>query len=202
MTTLKQYRLAIQIFQSNRLRRDYDDLAALPQYESVGEFFFTEMYGPRDFTRRDAQARRMQQFLHIVPGVRLRDIEQVLELLDLTNRLDEHLAQLMLQEVIGTDFDEATYEQAYRLADNYDLRRHQLELINSSLYNVFRISRSQLLGMALHRSGLLARIAGIDVVHQFLSKGYDAVHDVEDIDFFAVTIYNRELARLDRIYEV
>ncbi|NJN17691.1 MAG: hypothetical protein HC822_16155 [Oscillochloris sp.] len=201
MSTLQQYRLALQIFQANRLRRDYNDLALMPQYESVGEFFFTEMYGPRDFSRRDEQARRMQQFLHIVPGVRWNDIEQVLDLLDLTYRLDEHLAQLMVAAKTGTDFDEATYEHWYRSADNYKQRRHQLELINSSLYNVYRLSRSQLLGIALHRSGLIARLAGIEAVHSFLRKGYDAVRSVENIDFFAVTIYNRELARLDRIFE-
>lgn len=202
MNTLKQYRLALQIFQSNRLRRDYNDLAAIPQYEQVGEFFFTEMYGPRDFSDRNSGARKIQHFLHILPGVRLKDIEEVLDLLDITVRLDDDLAQLMLERNTGVDFDEATYEQIYRLADNYDERFRQLELIRKSLYNVFHLSRSQLLGMALHRSRLVARLAGIEAVHTFLMKGYDAVHRVTDIEPFAHTVYGRELARLNRIYEV
>jgi hypothetical protein len=202
MNTLKQYRLALQIFQSNRLRRDYSDLAAIPQYEPVGEFFFIEMYGPRDFSDRNAGARKIQSFLHILPGVKLRDIEEVLDLLEITVQLDDEMAQLMLDRDTGVDFDEATYEQIYREADNYDERFHQLELIRKSLYNVFQLSRSQLLGMALHRSRLFARLAGIEAVHGFLMKGYDAVHGVSNIDRFAHTVYDRELARLNRIYEV
>lgn len=201
MSTLKQYRLALQIFQSNRLRRDYNDLAQIPQYEPVGEFFFTEMYGPRDFSDRDAGARRIQHFLHMLPGVKLRDVEQVLDLLDLTNRLDDHLAKLMLHEQTGLDFDEPTYEHCYRQADNYDARRHQLDLVKASTYTVFRLSRSQLLGVGLHRSHLLARLAGIEAAHSFLVKGYDALRGVDDISLFADTIHVRELARLSRIFE-
>lgn len=200
MTTLKQYRLALQVFQSHRLRRDYADLAALPEYGPVGEFFFDEMYGPRDFSERDAGARRIQHVVHMLPGVHLRDVEQVLELLDLTNRLDEHLAQLMLRRDTGMAFDEATYEACYRAADNYAERLHQLRLIDSSTYIVFNLSRSQLLGIGLHRSRLLARLAGIEAAHSFLMKGYDALRDVGDITLFATTVHERELARLNRIY--
>jgi hypothetical protein len=202
MTTLKQYRLALQIFQANRLRRDYRDLAEMPQYAAVGEFFFAEMYGPRDFSDRDAQSRRLQHFLHMVPGVHLRDVEQVLTLLELTYRLDDALARAMHAAGVGVGFDEPTYERFYRAADNYADRLRQLQLVDSSLRNVFQLSRSALLGVALHRSHLIARLAGIDVVHDFLTKGYDALRPVAEIDTFAVTIYNRELQRLDRIYQV
>lgn len=201
MTTLKQYRLALQIFQANRLRRDYRDLAEVPQYTLVGEFFFTEIYGPKDFSDRDAQGRRLQQIVHLLPGVAARDVEEVLELLELTNRLDDGLARAMLAAQLGVGFDEPTYERFYRAADNYDQRLRQLQLIDSSLRNVFTLSRSSLLGMALHRSRLVARLAGVEAVHGFLTRGYDALHRVSQIDTFAVTIYNRELQRLNRIYE-
>lgn len=200
MTTLRQYRLALQIFQANRLRRDYSDLAAIAEYEPVGEFFFEEMYGPRDFGERDADAKRIQHVLHMLPGVHLHDVEQVLGLLDLTNRLDQHLAELMLRQGTGLDFDEATYEACYREADNYDARLRQLNLIHSSTYTVFRLSRSHLLGVGLHRSRLLARLVGIEAGHTFLVKGYDALRGVSDITRFAETVHARELERLNRIY--
>ena len=201
MSTLRQYRIALQIFQSNRLRRDYRDLAEVPAYEPLGEFFFNEMYGPRDFSQRDQEGRRLHHFIGMLPGVRLRDLEEVLELLDLTNQLDEDLAQRMWQANIGTDFDEPTYEYFYRLADKYDDRHRQLTLVRTTLYNVFHLSRSAVLGMALRRSHFIARLAGIGHVHTFLRRGYDTLQNVTSIDHFAETIYQRELDRLNRIYQ-
>lgn len=201
MTTHKQYRLALQIFQANRLRRDYRDLAEVPQYTPVGEFFFTDIYGPGDFSDRDAQGRRLHHIVHLLPGVAARDVEEVLDLLDLTNRLDDDLARAMLAAGVGVGFDEPTYERFYRAADNYDQRLRQLQLIDASLHNVFKLSRSGLLGIALHRSRLMARLVGIEAVHGFLARGYDALRGVGEIDTFAVTIYNRELQRLNRIYD-
>ncbi len=201
MNTLRQYRLALQIFQSNRLRRDYRDLSEVPEYELLGEFFFNEMYGPRDFSARDQEGRRLHHFLGMLPGVHLRDLEEVLELLDLTNQLDDDLARRMMEAQVGTDFDEVTYERFYRIADKYDERLRQLSLVRHSLYNVFRLSRSALLGIALRRSRFVARLAGIGHVHTFLWRGYEALQHVATIDHFAETIYRRELDRLNRIYE-
>lgn len=201
MNTLRQYRIALQIFQSNRLRRDYRDLSEVPEYEPLGEFFFNEMYGPHDFSQRDQEGRRLHHFLGILPGVRLRDLEEVLELLELTYQLDEDLAQWMLAADIGTDFDELTYEYFYRLADKYDERFRQLTLVRSSLYNVFQLSRSPILGSALRRSHFVARLAGIGTVHTFLLRGYEALQNVTAIEHFAETIYQRELDRLNRIYQ-
>ena len=199
MKTFMQYRIALQVFQSHRLRRDYHDLASIPMYGPVGEFFFTELYGPRDFSQRDNDARRLQHFLHIVPGVHLHDVEELLDLINTTSELDDELTRLLIDGRAPLDFDEPLYERFYREADNYDVRHRQLELVDRSLYNVFRLSHSHLLGIALENSGLIARLAGFESGHTFLVKGYRALRNVTSIDHFATTIYNRELERLNRI---
>ena len=201
METFQQYRQALQVFQSNRLRREYVALSKMPQYTAVGEFFFTEMYGPRDFSRRDSEAQRLQHFLHIVPGVAAEDVEEVLRLLELTNQLDNQMARLMQVRETGLKFSEAVYEQAYRDLENYDERFEQLKLVDRCLHNVFRISRHGLIGRALRGAGIIVRIAGIGAIHQFLLKGYDAIRPVREIDTFANTIYKHELKRLNQIYE-
>jgi hypothetical protein len=61
MTAHQDYKLALQAFQSQRLRRDLADLAAEAQYQQIGQFFFDEMYGARDFNARDDQAHRAQR---------------------------------------------------------------------------------------------------------------------------------------------
>jgi hypothetical protein len=128
-------------------------------------------------------------------------LEEVLELLDLTNQLDEDLARRMWQANVGTDFDEMTYEHFYRIADKYNERLRQLTLVRTTLYNVFRLSRSHILGLALRRLHVVACLVGIGQIHSFLQRGYEALQNVSAIEHFAETIYRRELDRLNRIYQ-
>lgn len=194
------YRVALQALQSDRLRRDYADLAAEPQYRQVGEFFFTELYGPRDFSARDAQARRLHLLVQGFPGVVLRDVEQVLDLLDLTQHLDDQVVEKLIEIDAPLTFDIETYEHAYRVADNYADRVRQIELVRISLYNVARLTRNPLLGMALERTRGLAEMTGMTDIHRFLRVGYKATQPVRDMPRFVETISVREMNRLDRIY--
>lgn len=202
MTSLHNYKTALQRFQTQRLRRDHADLAAEPQYQAISEFFFEEMYGLRDFSARDAQAHRLHHFLHLAPGLAANDIEQVLQLLELTNQLDQTVAQWLLALDAPLDLDEATYDRAYRLADNYAARSHQIALIRHSLYNVYRLARKPLLGITLRRTQALAHAVGMADIHRFLRIGYQALQPVRDIHRFVETVCLREHDRLDRIYKL
>jgi hypothetical protein len=202
MASQQEYKVVLQNFQSKRLRRDHADLADELQYHDIGEFFFEEMYGPRDFSARDEQARRLQQFVHLAPGLAVGDVQKVLELLELTNQLDDAVVQCLIESGAPIDFDEAMYERAYRMADNYGERVRQLDLIRDSLYNVYRMARKPLLGAVLNRTQGLAQTVGMADIHRFLRTGYNAIQTVRDIHRFVETICVRERDRLDRIYEV
>jgi hypothetical protein len=195
------YKFALQVFQSRRLRRDHADLAAEEQYRALGEFVFEELYGPHDFSARDDQARRLHQFIHLIPGVGLHDIQQVFELLEISNQLDESVAAWLVALDAPIDFNEPLYEHAYRLADNYDERVKQLDLVRAVLYNVRQLARKPLLGAALRHTQKLAHAAGMTDVHRFLHLGYQAIQPVRDIHRFVETISLREHDRLDRIYQ-
>jgi hypothetical protein len=160
------------------------------------------MYGARDFSTRDEQANRAHWFVHRVPGVTAHDIETVLNLLELTNQLDDEVADLLIALDAPLDFDEAIYEQAYRLADRYTERMRQIELVIVALSNVHRLGRKKLLGFALHGTHGLAHAVGMGDIHRFLQLGYQAIQPVRDITRFLDTIDTREKTRLDRIYTV
>ena len=201
MPSQHDYKLALQIFQSGRLRRDHADLAAEAQYRALGEFVFEELYGPHDFSARDDQARRLHQFIHLIPGLGLRDIEQVFDLLEISHKLDEAVAAWLVALDASIDFDEPLYERAYRLADNHDERVRQLELVRAVLYNVRQLARKPLLGAALRHTQSLAHAAGMTDIHRFLLLGYQAIQPVQDIHRFVETVSLRERDRLDRIYQ-
>jgi len=191
----------LQEFQAIRLRRDYDHFGQQPEYAALADFFFNDMYGPRDFSARDTQARRLHQFIHLAPGLSMRDIEVTLDLLDLTVRLDEQLAAQLEKNQAPVPFDEATYERAYRDADAYQPRVRQIDLISESLLRVHRLAKMPLLGTALNNSKTIARVMGMGDLHRFLRKGYNALESVEDLKPFLNEVTARELERLDRIYE-
>ena len=202
MTKHQQYKLALQSFQAQRLRRDLADLAAESQYQKIGEFFFEEMYGPRDFSARDEQAQRIHRFVHRAPGLTVHDVEPVLALLELTNQLDDEITNLLIALDVPLDFDEATYEHAYRLADNYAERVKQIDLVIVALANVYRLGRRKLLGFALQSTQAVAHAVGMVDIHRFLWLGYQAIQPVRDINRFLNTIRTREQERLDRIYGI
>jgi len=200
MTTHQEYKLALQAFQSQRLRRDLADLTEEPQYQQIGQFFFEEMYGVRDFSARDEQAQRAHWFVHGVPGVTAHDVESVLDLLALTATLDDQITDLLIELGAPLDFDEPIYERAYRLADCYAERVRQIDLVIISLRNVHQLGRKRLLGLALHSTHGLASAIGLGEIHRFLRLGYQAIQPVRDITRFLETIEQREKQRLDRIY--
>lgn len=202
MATHQEYKLALQAFQSQRLRRDLADLAAESQYQQIGQFFFEEMYGPHDYAARDQQAHRVHQFIHRVPGLAIHDVEPVLTLLELTNELDDRLTSLLIALGAPLAFDEVIYEDAYRQADNYDERVIQIDLVRIALSNVYRLGHKKLLGLALQSTRGLAHRVGMGDLHRFLRLGYQAIQPVRDIERFLATIVSRERARLDRIYGV
>jgi len=200
MPSQPDYKLALQVFQARRLRRDHADLAAEEQYRELGEFVFEDLYGPHDFSARDDQARRLHHFIHLIPGMGLSDVEQVFELLALTNKLDDAVVAWLIVLDAPLDFDEALYEHAYLMADNYAERVQQLDLIRGALYNVHRLARRPLLGTAFRRTQALANAAGLADIHRFLYHGYQSILPVHDIHRFVETIHLREHDRLDRIY--
>jgi hypothetical protein len=132
--------------------------------------------------------------------VSIHDVESVLALLELTNKLDDEIAHGLIALGAPLDFDEAIYEHAYRRADHYAERVRQIDLVIVALSNVHRLGRKRLLGLALQSTHGLAHAVGMGAIHRFLRLGYQVIQPVRDITRFLDTIETREKARLDRIY--
>ncbi len=192
----------LQEFQALRLERDYSHLGQQRQYTILADFFFNEMYGPKDFQARDTQARRLHQFVHLAPGLSMRDIEVTLDLLDITVQLDHELAVVLEKMNVPVPFDEAMYEEAYLRADAYEPRVKQIELIGESLRRVHRLAQIPLLGPALNNTKMLAKMMSMGDLHQFLRKGYAALVVVDTLEPFLIEVSTKELERLNRIYAV
>jgi len=188
-------------FQSRRLRSDYADLAELPDYEAACHFFFHRLYTTEDTSDRDESFRkihrRTKQFLG---GDIASSMARLIELQELTIALDHKLLAVLADLNSPLDFDEATYERAYRESDNYADRLLQIELLVFTNRLIHHISHRFGIGMALGALRTACLVLGDTRMVDFLMDGYKAFKNLKDITPLVTAIETRETRRLDRIY--
>lgn len=192
----------LRAWQSERLARTYADLLADAQYRPACLFFLSDIYAPRDFSQRDHDLERINA---LTPGVAPQQVKHVLanlvELNQLSNRLDEQLARVLVDQLGVTDtITSAQYAEAYRLCDNYADRMRQIALIAQAVSQVGAWARLPLIGVALKVMSGPVRQMGWVEVQDFLERGYAAFRRMRDVSRFVSIVAAREQRILDRIY--
>ncbi len=96
--------------------------------------------------------------------------------------------------------DEAAYVTAYRRCGRYDLRQHQIALIERLGRDFSDIVPRRFIHAALKLAKTPARLAGLGELHRFLESGFSAFrHMGRDAETFVATIAGRERAILEQI---
>src|SRR5450755_1450101 len=81
--------VALKEFQQRRFSRTYADLLLSARYGAASRFFLEELYGPSDFTRRDAQfARVIPSMARFFPNEIVDTVATLAELHALSETLD------------------------------------------------------------------------------------------------------------------
>jgi len=201
MDDLERLLTFLRDFQSKRLRSTYADFAEIPKYSGTCEFFFGRVYSSEDPTERD---REFERFYHRLKVVFAGDIERcmrnMIELQSLSCELDQALLDPLRQLGADRSFDLSTYERAYYLCDNYDQRRHQIDLLVETLRLAHHLYHLPAIGIALRTLHRVHVWMGQTMITEFLLDGYHQIRPVKDIGPLAEAIGERELSRLDRIW--
>ncbi|HEX5515163.1 MAG TPA: hypothetical protein VFY81_12255 [Gammaproteobacteria bacterium] len=188
-------------WQSERLAWTHADMMNNPRYRGAMEFFREELYGPKDFSQRDADIARVYPLMvQVLPDQALEALSRALELNVLSHELDARLVQELKALDANEHITETAYCEAYRRCDNYSARRHQIELINQLAHELDRVVHQRFIGSALKLARRPAKLAGFGALQTFLERGYAAFRRIKGADQFIETIVNRELELLDRIY--
>ena len=182
---------AVKAYQQQRFLHTYADLAESPRYARAVRFFVNDLYGPMDFTRRDAE------FLRIVPAiVRLfprelsRTVADMAELHALSEALDTEMARHVT--CLPGPLAEGDYVRAWRLTGRAADRRAQVNLVLALGTALDRLTRQTLLRQALRAMRLPARRAGFAELHAFLEEGFSAFHAMRGAAEFLDIIERRE----------
>jgi hypothetical protein len=184
VTQLKRYQQA-------RFAHTYADLLSHPRYAGASRFFLDDLYGPSDFSQRDAQ------FARIVPGlVRLFPAEVVttVEALTALHALSEQLDSEMARRLEALPVTAAVYVAAWRHTGQPANRQRQIDLMLDVGRALDVYTRRPLLRNSLRAMRVPARAAGLSALQAFLENGFDTFRAMHGADEFLTQIARRERA--------
>lgn len=189
----------LRTWQSQRLADTYADLLADPRYAPACRFFLEDVYAAKDFRQRDEEIRHLYEIIsRFLPDILLRLVKTVIELNDLTERLDEELWTVMQEQLGVTDtITMDLYQAGYRLCDNYDERAYQIELIGEVGQMVDLTTRIPMIATTLKLVRGPVTAAGWGDLHDWIQRGFLAFKHMGGAKEFLATIHAREMAILD-----
>jgi hypothetical protein len=190
---------ALRRFQHRRLAQGFQDLLADPRTRPAAEFFLSDLYGDRDFSRRDQDVARIAPLLsRLLPAALLGALVQAIELAVLSHAFDLKMARVLDRAGIEPDaIDTPAYGHAYRLAGCPRLRGRQIGLIVAVGSTLDRAVHTLGVSRMLRMSRMPARAAGVMDLQAFLERGFDAFRARDGADSFLGRIEagEREVSR-------
>ncbi|EDY85521.1 conserved hypothetical protein [gamma proteobacterium HTCC5015] len=188
-------------FQSQRIGETYSDLAQQARYELAIDYFKHDMYGPKDYSRRDSDVKKVYPVVErIMPNRLFYILTFIMELNALTMELDEAQAKQLKAMNAIDDITPELYAEAYRRCDNYEARKQQIELVLKVGEELDKLAGKNYLGGVLKLSNKPAHALGLGDLHDFLKRGYHAFMAMKGAKEFIRTIREREMNILDAIY--
>ena len=184
-------------WQQERLARTYADLKAQPRYEAATRFFLEDLYGPKDFSGRDAAMLRIYPMLvRMLPESAVQTAALAIEVDALSEALDHKLVEVLPDGPI----DDASYAKAYRESSMKAERERQIELIGEVGKRLDRLVTKPMLMRTLKLMRTPAKVAGLADLQEFLERGFDAFRAMGGATEFLGTIQARERAIASRLF--
>lgn len=190
--------VALKAYQQRRFAHSYADLLASPRYAAAAHFFLDELYGPKDFSQRDAQ------FARVVPGlVRLfpQEIVSTVETLARLHAVSETLDTAMATHLVGVPLEARAYVRAWQLTGQPAQRDLQIDCTLRVGRDLDRLTRKPLLRSTLHLMRGPARAAGLPALQQFLELGFDTFKAMGGAADFLGAVESRERALAHALFE-
>ena len=187
----------VKRWQAQRLAATYADVSGEPRYEAATRFFLDDLYGPKDFSRRDqAMLRIVPVMSRILPASAVETAAMAVELDALSEDLDQRLAL-----ALGTQPLEAhSYAEAYRASATRAERERQVTLIDAVGHRLDALVKKPLVGRTLQLMRQPARVAGLTDLQDFLERGFEAFRRMGGADYFLALVRERETEILNRLF--
>ena len=189
--------LHVKHYQQARFAHSYADLLSHPRYADAARFFLDDLYGPGDFSQRDAQ------FARIVPAlVRLfpREVVNTVETLTALHALSEQLDNEMARHIDAIPLTAAAYVAAWRRTGQPASRQRQIKLMLDVGRALDVYTRRPLLRHSLRAMRVPARAAGLSALQGFLESGFATFRAMGGAQEFLAQIAQRESAMAETLF--
>jgi hypothetical protein len=190
---------AVKAYQQRRFERTYADMLAHPRYAGASNFFLNELYGPSDFTQRDAQ------FVRIVPAlVRLfpAEVVRTVESLAALHAMSERFDTAMAHQLENPSVDAHGYCSAWQRCGDPQGREQQISLLEHVGQSLDELTTNPLLRHSLRLMRAPARAAGMSALQSFLESGFETFRAMRGADEFIGWIGQRERALAEALFTV
>jgi hypothetical protein len=182
---------ALKAWQQARFATTYADLLATPRYGRAARFFLEELYGPGDFTRRDAQfARVVPALVRIFPPEVVATVARLAQLHALSEHLDTRMGELLPSDEITA----ADYSTAWQACGEPASRQQQIDLTLAVGVSLDALTTKPLLRHSLRLMRGPAQMAGLSELQTFLESGFDTFRAMRGAAEFLATVKQREEA--------
>ena len=191
--------LGVKAFQQARFARTHAGLLAHARYGPAARFFLEELYGPRDFSDRDAQfARIVPALVRMFPHEMVETVSRLAAVHALSESLDTEMARRLPP---GAALTPAAYVRAWQATGRPEARARQIDLVMQVGASLDHYTRNPLLRGSLRLMRGPARAAGLSSLQQFLETGFEAFAAMKGAAEFLATIEGAERALAERLFE-
>jgi hypothetical protein len=189
---------AIKAYQQQRFRHTYADLLRSERHGAACRFFLDELYGPDDFSQRDAQfARVVPALVRLFPKEIVDTIGSLAELHALSERLDTEMGRRLAQPVVDAD----SYIEAWQATGQQAWRDGQIDLTLDVARSLDSLTRRPLLRNGLRLMRPAARAAGLGELQRFLERGFDTFRAMNGAEVFVEIVERRERALAAALFD-
>ena len=192
----------VKRYQHARLHKSYADLLVHPRFAGPARFFLEDLYGPGDFSDRDAQfVRVVPALVRLFPGAIVATVADLAALHALSEALDDQMASAFLSlRPQGSRLDDTSYMLAWQKTGAPDSRFRQIALMRRVGDALDKHTRKPLLRRSLALMRGPAKAAGLAALQAFLERGFDTFAAMSGADEFLNTIEAREIALAHELF--
>ncbi len=219
---------AVKRYQARRFERSYAALMQQPQTQRACRFFLDELYGAKDFSRRDAEfARVVPAMVKLFPDEISATVESLAALHALSEGLDVDMARCLAGQADAsipngapntiassakvtatttvtitnvTTITPDLYRRAWQATGRADDRERQISLVQGVGGSLAAHTRRPMLRRTLKFMRGPAAAAGLSALQNFLEEGFDAFAELPDARAFLNTIAVHERALMARLF--